>query len=207
VPTVTVQMWTGRSVAQKRRLVRALTDAMVEHAGARPDALHVLLHEYSLENWARAGTLALDMPSEPSGASRTAAPVDTSESSPPPADAAQDRPQLHHLLLECADLDASVDFYVNAVGVEIRARQTHRDGRPLVLTHNGLGLTTRLNSEGHNVEHLAFAIESVAAIVERVPATAIVRGPGPGPYGHTVYLADPDRNEVECFERSGPTST
>jgi 4-oxalocrotonate tautomerase family enzyme len=185
VPTVTVQMWTGRSVAQKRRLVRALTDAMVEHAGARPDALHVLLHEYSLENWARAGTLALDLPAEPSAA-------------------AQERPRLHHLLLECADLDASVDFYVNVIGLDIRARQAHRDGRPLVLTHNGLGLTSRVDSEGHNVEHLAFTVESVAAIMERVPSTAIVRGPGPGPYGHTVYVVDPDRNEVECVERPGP---
>ena len=32
MPVVTVQMWTGRTPAQKRALVRAITDAMVEHA-------------------------------------------------------------------------------------------------------------------------------------------------------------------------------
>ena len=61
MPVVTVQMWEGRSVEQKRRLVQAMTDAMVEHAGARPDALHVIIQEYPLEDWGRAGTLAADM--------------------------------------------------------------------------------------------------------------------------------------------------
>ena len=34
MPVVTVQMWTGRTPAQKKALVRAITDAMVQHAGA-----------------------------------------------------------------------------------------------------------------------------------------------------------------------------
>lgn len=60
MPVVTVQLWEGRSVDQKRRLARAITDAMIEHAGARPDALHVIFQEVSLDNWARAGALAVD---------------------------------------------------------------------------------------------------------------------------------------------------
>ena len=60
MPVVTVELWEGRTLDQKRALVRAITDAMVEHAGARPDALHVILHEVPLENWARAGVLGVD---------------------------------------------------------------------------------------------------------------------------------------------------
>jgi 4-oxalocrotonate tautomerase len=60
VPFVTVHLWEGRSVEQKRALVKAITDAMVEHADAKPDALHVVIQEYPLENWARAGVLAID---------------------------------------------------------------------------------------------------------------------------------------------------
>jgi 4-oxalocrotonate tautomerase len=60
MPVVTVQLWEGRSVDQKRALVRAITDAMVEHADARPDGLHVIIQEYSRENWARAGVLGVD---------------------------------------------------------------------------------------------------------------------------------------------------
>ena len=60
MPVVTVQMWKGRSVEQKRKLAKAITDAMVEHAGAKPDGLHVIIQEYELEDWARAGVLGLD---------------------------------------------------------------------------------------------------------------------------------------------------
>lgn len=64
MPVVTVQMWKGRTVDQKRRLASALTEAMVEHAGARPDALHVIIQEYEPEDWARGGVLAMDMESQ-----------------------------------------------------------------------------------------------------------------------------------------------
>jgi 4-oxalocrotonate tautomerase len=60
VPVVTVQLWEGRTLEQKRELVRAITEAMVEHAGARPDGLHVILQEIPRENWARAGVLGVD---------------------------------------------------------------------------------------------------------------------------------------------------
>jgi 4-oxalocrotonate tautomerase len=57
MPVVTVQMWTGRTREQKRKLVRAITDAMVEHAGAKPTNLHVILQEVPKEDWALAGVL------------------------------------------------------------------------------------------------------------------------------------------------------
>lgn len=57
MPFVTVHMWEGRSVAQKRALVAAITEAMVTHAGAKPDHLHVAISEYPPENWGRAGKL------------------------------------------------------------------------------------------------------------------------------------------------------
>jgi 4-oxalocrotonate tautomerase len=57
MPVVTVQMWTGRTPAQKKALVQAITAAMVEHAGAKPATLHVILQEVPKENWALAGVL------------------------------------------------------------------------------------------------------------------------------------------------------
>lgn len=60
MPFVIVHMWEGRSVEQKRALTKAITDAMVEHANAKPDALHVVIQEYPRENWARAGVLGID---------------------------------------------------------------------------------------------------------------------------------------------------
>jgi 4-oxalocrotonate tautomerase len=60
MPVVTVQMWEGRTLEQKRALVRAITEAMVEHADAKPDGLHVIIQEVSRENWGRAGVLGVD---------------------------------------------------------------------------------------------------------------------------------------------------
>jgi 4-oxalocrotonate tautomerase len=60
MPVVTIELWEGRTVEQKRALCRAITEAMVEHGGARPDALHVIIHEVPKENWALAGVLGLD---------------------------------------------------------------------------------------------------------------------------------------------------
>jgi len=57
MPVVTVQMWTGRTQLQKKALVRAITDAMVEHAGAKPTNLHVIIHEVPKENWGLAGVM------------------------------------------------------------------------------------------------------------------------------------------------------
>ena len=37
--------------------ILSITDAMVEHAGAKPTNLHVILQEVPKENWALAGVL------------------------------------------------------------------------------------------------------------------------------------------------------
>jgi 4-oxalocrotonate tautomerase len=60
MPVVTVQMWEGRTLEQKRALVAAITEAMVVHAGAKPDGLHVVIQEIPRENWGRAGVLGVD---------------------------------------------------------------------------------------------------------------------------------------------------
>lgn len=110
--------------------------------------------------------------------------------------------RVHHLLLECRDLAASERFYVDFLGIRVRTRDTHRDGRPLVLTHNGLGLTEGGTGTGGTVEHLAFSARGVDELAARAKSAGIdiVRGPGPGPYGHTLYVRDPDGNEIELFE-------
>ena len=60
MPVVTIQMWPGRSVEQKRALVKAITSAMVEHADANPKNLHVIIQDVELENWGLAGVLGID---------------------------------------------------------------------------------------------------------------------------------------------------
>lgn len=51
----------GRSVEQKRALVRDFTDAVVEHDGINVGAVTVTIVESARENKARAGELFTDM--------------------------------------------------------------------------------------------------------------------------------------------------
>lgn len=57
MPVVTVQLWPGRTKEQKRKLVKAITQAMVDHADAKPTHLHVILQEVPKEDWALAGVM------------------------------------------------------------------------------------------------------------------------------------------------------
>lgn len=113
--------------------------------------------------------------------------------------------ELHHLLLECSDLAASERFYLGVLGFGVRKREPFRDGRPFLSTHQGLGLVQKAESGAHpkgGLEHLCFSARGIDAIAERAQEDGhrIIRGPGPGPYGHTVYIEDPDGNEVELFD-------
>jgi 4-oxalocrotonate tautomerase len=53
-------MWSGRTTEQKRRLVRAITDAMIEHADCKPEHLHVIIQDVPKDSWGRAGVLGSD---------------------------------------------------------------------------------------------------------------------------------------------------
>ena len=60
MPHIQVTMLKGRSTEQKRKLVKRLTDAMVEEAGATRDAVTVAVVEVEKEDFARGGTLIAD---------------------------------------------------------------------------------------------------------------------------------------------------
>jgi len=60
MPFAIIELWEGRTVEQKRRLVKAVTDAMVEHADCNPEHLHVVIHDVPKESWGRAGVLGID---------------------------------------------------------------------------------------------------------------------------------------------------
>ncbi len=60
MPVVIVEMWSGKTQEQKRGLVRAITDAMKEHAGVSGRSLHVIIHETPPESWGLDGKLGSD---------------------------------------------------------------------------------------------------------------------------------------------------
>ena len=60
MPIVRVQMYPGRTHAQKAELAKAITEAVVTIAHTTPEATTVLFEDVPKENWAEAGVLASD---------------------------------------------------------------------------------------------------------------------------------------------------
>lgn len=61
MPIVRIEMWEGRTHAQKAELARVVTEAVVTIAHTTPEATIVIFEDIAKENWATGGTLASDM--------------------------------------------------------------------------------------------------------------------------------------------------
>jgi len=57
MPVVTVEMWAGRTIEQKRRLVEGITLVMT-NLGIPPEAVHIIIKDNPKHNWAIGGKLA-----------------------------------------------------------------------------------------------------------------------------------------------------
>ena len=60
MPIVRVEMFPGRTHAQKQELARAITEVVANIAHTTQDATIVIFSEIEREDWAQAGTLASD---------------------------------------------------------------------------------------------------------------------------------------------------
>jgi 4-oxalocrotonate tautomerase len=60
MPIVRVEMFPGRTRAQKQELARSITEAVANIAHTTPEATIVIFQEVDREDWAQAGKLASD---------------------------------------------------------------------------------------------------------------------------------------------------
>ena len=61
MPVVRVEMWAGRTHAQKQELARVITEAMVNIAHTTPEATIIIFEDIAKENWAQSGSLTSEM--------------------------------------------------------------------------------------------------------------------------------------------------
>ena len=126
--------------------------------------------------------------------------------------------QLLHTMLRVGNLQRSVDFYTNTIGMDL-LRTTERPEQKYTLAFVGFGGGNR-NGEAeleltynHGVSeydlgtaygHIALGVENVAETCERIRAAGgnITREPGPVKGGSTViaFVEDPDGYKVELIE-------
>lgn len=60
MPIVRVEMWPGRTHAQKQELTRAITEAICNIAHTTPENTIIIFEDVAKENWAQGGKLASD---------------------------------------------------------------------------------------------------------------------------------------------------
>jgi 4-oxalocrotonate tautomerase len=60
MPTVIIEADEGRTVEQKRGLVKDITDAVCRNFKVAPEAVTIFIHEGKKENRGKAGKLAID---------------------------------------------------------------------------------------------------------------------------------------------------
>jgi glyoxylase I family protein len=129
---------------------------------------------------------------------------------------------LDHVVLRVSDLNRSITFYGEVLGcpverrldelglVQLRAGQSLID---LVELESALGSAGggKLNADARNMDHFAVSLESFDENAIRAHLTRfdVEAGPterryGAGGYGPSIYLRDPDGNQIELKGPSEP---
>lgn len=123
-----------------------------------------------------------------------------------------------HTMLRVGDLDASLAFYIDTLGMRLLRKQDFPEGRftlafigydnedcatVLELTHNW---DTNHYELGDAYGHIAIGVEDVYATANKIKAAGgkIVREPGPMKHGKTVlaFAQDPDGYKIELLNLS-----
>jgi len=60
MPLVTIDIWEGRTVEQKRELAKAVTSAVAGAIGCPEGAVEIIIRDVPKINWATGGKLASD---------------------------------------------------------------------------------------------------------------------------------------------------
>lgn len=60
MPTIIIEADEGRTIEQKRGLVKDITEAVCKNFKCDPPAVSIIIHEGKKENRAKAGKLAID---------------------------------------------------------------------------------------------------------------------------------------------------
>jgi 4-oxalocrotonate tautomerase len=60
MPFVTIVLREGRTPDQKRELAKAVTEAVSRTVNAKPEAVHIIIHDEPAHNLAHAGVLLSD---------------------------------------------------------------------------------------------------------------------------------------------------
>jgi lactoylglutathione lyase len=122
-----------------------------------------------------------------------------------------------HTMLRVGDLDASIRFYTEQLGMKLLRRNDYPDGKFTLAfvgygdesDHTVLELTYNWGRDSYTLGdafgHVALGVSDIYAACERLRAggVKITREPGPMKHGTTViaFVEDPDGYKIELIQR------
>ena len=124
-----------------------------------------------------------------------------------------------HTMIRVGNLDRSISFYTDVLGMKLLRRQDYEGGR-FTLAFVGYGsedegavveLTHNWDTErydlGNGFGHIALEVEDAYAACEEIKRRGgkVVREAGPMQHGTTVlaFVEDPDGYRIELIQRKG----
>jgi lactoylglutathione lyase len=126
--------------------------------------------------------------------------------------------RLLHTMLRVGDLDRSIDFYTNVLGMKVLRRKDYPEGKftlafvgyddeaktaVIELTHNW---DTKKYEIGTGYGHIAIGVPDAKKACDAVRAKGgkVTREAGPMKHGTTViaFVEDPDGYKIEFIERA-----
>jgi lactoylglutathione lyase len=126
--------------------------------------------------------------------------------------------RLLHTMLRVGDLERSIAFYTEVLGMRLLRRKDYPGGRfTLAFVGYGDEADTAVLELTHNWDipsyeigsgygHIAIGVDNIVAVCDQMRAKGgrIVREPGPMKNGTTViaFVEDPDGYKVELIEQS-----
>ncbi|MCK6371221.1 MAG: VOC family protein [Gammaproteobacteria bacterium] len=118
-----------------------------------------------------------------------------------------------HTMVRVTDLEASLDFYCNGLGLRELRRYDNEPGRytlvfvaapgdesaPLELTYNW---DPEPYGEGRNFGHVAYEVEDIYAVCQRLMAAGVAINRPPRD-GRMAFVRSPDNISIELLQK-GP---
>lgn len=116
-----------------------------------------------------------------------------------------------HTMVRVSNLDESLDFYCNKLGLTEQRRVDHAAGRftliflaapgdaggQIELTHNW---DPEVYGEGRNFGHIAYEVDDIYAICERLLAQGVIINRPPRD-GRMAFIRSPDNISIELLQK------
>ena len=119
-----------------------------------------------------------------------------------------------HTMVRITDIEESLDFYCNQLGlVELRRRESEKGRFTLIFlaapgnTNSQVELTYNWDKEnytcGRNFGHLAYQVENIYDTCQRLIDMGVIINRPPRD-GYMAFVRSPDKISIELLQKDGP---